>query len=69
MKEVQLKKYLLRCPLQWRGGKWDGRPKAYADFRGTPTFFNWLFPVSPAVNYPDFAVTVTVFSCPLTYAG
>jgi len=22
---------------------------------------NWLFPASPAVNYPDFAITVTVF--------
>jgi len=30
---------------------------------------NWPFPVSSAVNCPDFAATVTAFSCPLTYAG
>jgi len=30
---------------------------------------NWPFPVLSAVNCPDFAPTVTVFFCPITYAG
>jgi len=30
---------------------------------------NWLFSISPAVNSPDFAATVTAFFCPIIYAG
>jgi len=30
---------------------------------------NWPSPVLSAVNYLDFAVTITAFFCPLTYAG
>jgi len=30
---------------------------------------NWPFPVSPIVNCPDFAATVTAFFYPLIYAG
>jgi len=30
---------------------------------------NWPFSVLSTVNCPNFAATVTAFSCPLTYAG
>jgi len=32
------KKYLLCCSLWWRAVKWGGRPRAHADFSGTPTY-------------------------------
>jgi len=36
---ILLQNYLLSCPLQWEGGgKWGGRLRDRADFRGTPTY-------------------------------
>jgi len=36
MKKAQLKNTCFAVP---RGSKWNGRPMAHADFRGTPTYF------------------------------